>query len=107
MRAGFMSSPPPSPCSSICRRLGANTLVHQRGGATLDGGTNILFEDRWLSTGSDVALGKAKFGRHPANDVHAIFFTSGTTGKPKPIVETRQAWEERILAYQQCRVLAL
>jgi acyl-coenzyme A synthetase/AMP-(fatty) acid ligase len=98
MRAGFNVVPASKQLFEHLPQVGAKTLVYERGGATLDGGTNILFEDRWLSTGSDVSLGKAVLRGGGTGDVHAIFFTSGTTGRPKPIVETRQAWEQRLLA---------
>ena len=98
MRAGFNVVPASKQLFEHLPQLGVRTLVYQRGGATLDGGTNILFEDRWLSNGSGIALGKAILGEGPVSDVHAIFFTSGTTGTPKPIVETREAWEAQLLA---------
>jgi acyl-coenzyme A synthetase/AMP-(fatty) acid ligase len=98
MRAGFSVVPASKQLFEHLPQLGVSTLVHQRGGDTFDGGANILFEDRWLSSGADVDLRKGIAGGHPTADVHAIFFTSGTTGKPKPIVQTQQAWKERILA---------
>ncbi|HZO47169.1 MAG TPA: class I adenylate-forming enzyme family protein [Xanthobacteraceae bacterium] len=98
MRAGFNIVPASKHVFEYLPQLRVNTLVYQRDGATLDGAANILFEDRWLSTTSSVVPDKGGLGGRPTSDVHAIFFTSGTTGKPKPIVETRLAWEQRILA---------
>ena len=98
MRAGFNVVPAAKQLFEHLPQVGTNTLVYERGGATLDGGTNILFEERWMSAGTGPVLGEAASSHRSTGDVHAIFFTSGTTGKPKPIVETRQAWEERILA---------
>lgn len=97
MRAGFHTVPASKQLFEYLPLVGATTLVYERGGATLDGGTNILFEDRWLSSGANTALDKGPLFGRPTGDVHAIFFTSGTTGKPKPIVETQQAWEQRVL----------
>jgi acyl-coenzyme A synthetase/AMP-(fatty) acid ligase len=97
MRAGFSIAPASKQLFEHLAQVGVSTLVYDRGGAMLDGGSNILFDDRWLS-GANPALGRGRSGGHPTGDVHAILFTSGTTGKPKAIVETRQAWEERILA---------
>jgi acyl-coenzyme A synthetase/AMP-(fatty) acid ligase len=101
MRAGFCVVLASKQLFEHLPQVGADTLVYERGGATLERANNILFEDRWLSTGPGGmlrTLGDGALGRQPTSDVHAIFFTSGTTGKPKPIVETRQAWQERILA---------
>ena len=98
MRAGFSIVPVSKLQLEHLPQTGANTLVYERGGVTLAGGTNILFEESWLSAGTRASQGRRAYGRPRTDDAHAIFFTSGTTGKPKPIVETQQAWQERILA---------
>jgi long-chain acyl-CoA synthetase len=97
LRAGFSIVPVSKLLFEHLPQTGANTLVYQRGGSTLDGGTNILFEDSWLSVGTRPQQSMAAPGRRRAGDPHAIFFTSGTTGKPKPIVQTQEAWEQRML----------
>jgi len=74
-----------------------NTLVYERGGATLDGRTNILFNESWISVGAN-AVAPGKPPRQPrTKDTDMFFFTSGTTGRPKRIVRTQKAWEQRIL----------
>jgi fatty-acyl-CoA synthase/long-chain acyl-CoA synthetase len=72
-------------------------MVCERGGAMLTEGTNILFEDSWLTVGTRASQSKRRLGRRPPGDPYAIFFTSGTTGKPKPIVQNQDAWEQRVL----------
>jgi acyl-coenzyme A synthetase/AMP-(fatty) acid ligase len=97
LRAGFSIVPVSKSLLEHLPQTGANTLVYERDGATLDGGTNILFEDSWLSVGTRVSTVRRAPRPRPAREPSAIFFTSGTTGKPKPIVQTQQAWEQRVL----------
>jgi long-chain acyl-CoA synthetase len=97
LRAGFRIVPAGKGLFEHLPQTGAGTLIYERGGATLGGVTNIVFEERWLSVGARTFQGSPAPGRSAAADIHAIFFTSGTTGKPKPIVETQRAWEQRIL----------
>ena len=59
LRAGFSIVPVSKLLLEHLPQTGANTLVYERGGATLDGGTNILFEDSWLSVGTRASQGRA------------------------------------------------
>jgi acyl-coenzyme A synthetase/AMP-(fatty) acid ligase len=97
IRAGFKIAPVHEILFEHLAKIGADTLVHERNGPTLDRGTNILFSDSWISTTPNAALGRVAPRRHMDGDVYAIFFTSGTTGKPKPVEKTQQAWAQRIL----------
>jgi acyl-CoA synthetase (AMP-forming)/AMP-acid ligase II len=74
-----------------------NTLVYERAGATLGGRTNILFNESWLSTGANVPLPGKPLPQPRTKETDVFFFTSGTTGRPKRIVRTQKAWEQRIL----------
>ena len=74
-----------------------NTLVYERGGATLEGRTNILFNKSWLSFGANVSPSAKPLRQPRTKDSDVFFFTSGTTGRPKRIVRTQKAWEQRIL----------
>jgi long-chain acyl-CoA synthetase len=74
-----------------------HTLVYERGGTTLDGRTNILFNESWLSTGANVPSTGKPLRQTRTKDTDVFFFTSGTTGRPKRIVRTQKAWEQRIL----------
>jgi acyl-coenzyme A synthetase/AMP-(fatty) acid ligase len=70
------------------------TLVYERGGTTLSDRTNIMFDDSWLR----VNAGAAKPLPQPrTRNADIYFFTSGTTGRPKKVVRTQQAWDQRIL----------
>jgi acyl-coenzyme A synthetase/AMP-(fatty) acid ligase len=97
LRAGYSIVPATKPLFEYLGNVGVNTLVHERGGAPLPGGSNILFNASWLSTGvGAAALARLpRYTQTPPRDT--IFFTSGTTGKPKHFVMTQSAWDERML----------
>jgi len=97
MRAGFNIAPVSKALFEYLPQIGVNTLVNERNGAMLSDGTNILFEDSWLPVGTRAGSSKKPLGLRQSSNAHAIFFTSGTTGKPKPIVQTQEAWEQRML----------
>ena len=72
----------------------SNALVYERGETPLSDRTNIIFDEFWLEVGTNLSrlgrpLNQSK-KRHP--DI--IFFTSGTTGKPKRIVRTQEALDQ-------------
>ena len=73
--------------------VGVTAMVGERNGIVLSTGTNILFDDGWLSR---VPASKP-IARRKNPDVNVILFTSGTTGRPKSIVQTQAAWEQRIM----------
>jgi acyl-coenzyme A synthetase/AMP-(fatty) acid ligase len=75
----------------------SSTLICERGDTPPGGRTNIVFNESWLSTGPNVPsqAKRLRQSRTEAGDV--FFFTSGTTGRPKRIVRTQKAWEQRIL----------
>src|SRR5665213_1611429 len=75
---------------------GVSTLVIERDTASWDGGTNIIFDDNWLSIGIkaetyDRPYEQTRFGGN------IICFTSGTTGRPKIVVCPQSSWQQRVL----------
>jgi acyl-coenzyme A synthetase/AMP-(fatty) acid ligase len=97
MRAGYSIVPATKALFDHLGSIGVNTLVHERGGAPLPGGSNVLFNDSWLSTGAGAAA-QVKLPRYShTSPTDIIFFTSGTTGKPKHFVMTQGAWDQRML----------
>jgi acyl-coenzyme A synthetase/AMP-(fatty) acid ligase len=75
----------------------ASTLVCERGGETLGGRTNILFEESWLNIGAKASRTGPPIRQPKTRDTDVFFFTSGTTGRPKLVVRTQKAWDQRIL----------
>src|SRR5262249_19977583 len=78
------------------RSIGANSLVFERDGATLDGGTNIPFDDNWLKAGTN-AERQSTLPSTKTSGGNIFCFTSGTTGRPKPIACPQSSWQRRVL----------
>jgi acyl-coenzyme A synthetase/AMP-(fatty) acid ligase len=95
--AGFSVVPVSRNLLAHVRSTGADTLVHGRDGPLLDGSNNVLFEERWPAGGSIRGEQQRGAGRRQAADVRMIVFTSGTTGKPKQVVQSRKTWQQRLL----------
>jgi acyl-coenzyme A synthetase/AMP-(fatty) acid ligase len=76
---------------------GANTLVFERGSATLDGGTNMPYDDNWISIGTKAGNENRPLpqSRTEGGNIHC--FTSGTTGRPKVVVCPQSSWQQRVL----------
>ena len=77
--------------------VGTNTLVFERDGAQLDGGTNIPFDDNWLSAGTTAERQGKPLPATKTIGGNILCFTSGTTGRPKPIVCPQSSWQQRVL----------
>ena len=76
---------------------GANTLVYERDGVTLDGGTNILFDENWQSFGTKAETENRPLPRSRTEGGNILCFTSGTTGRPKAVVCPQNSWQQRAL----------
>jgi len=74
-----------------------SVLVYERGGQTFDDRTNIVFDESWLFMGARVVAPAQPLRQPRTAAADIFFFTSGTTGRPKRIVRTQKAWEQRIL----------
>ena len=97
MRAGFDVLPVSRNHIGHLPEAGTTTLVYERGGAMLEGGTNIMFADSWLTVGTTRPQRPATLPQPNTKDVHPWFFTSGTTGTPKLAPRTQGDWMQRIL----------
>jgi long-chain acyl-CoA synthetase len=75
----------------------ASTLVGERGGEAPGGLSSILFEESWLNMGARAAQTSAPIRQPKTKETNVFFFTSGTTGRPKRVVRTQKAWDQRIL----------
>lgn len=74
--------------------FGIKNLIYDDGDG-LPGGNNIRFDDRWLRRVGGHSTVNAVDRSNAVTDQDLIFFTSGTTGRPKKIVETTGAMSER------------
>jgi acyl-coenzyme A synthetase/AMP-(fatty) acid ligase len=75
----------------------SNTFVLERGEQTVSDRANVFFEESWLEVGAAAPHVNRPLGRSATRKADIFFFTSGTTGRPKRVVRTQQAWDQRIL----------
>ena len=92
MRSGYDVAPVNSRLYPHLHAAGIRNLIYDTQGQVRQGGRNIRFDASWLPTASREA---AKYKRQALSTeaVDTIFFTSGTTGVPKKIVQTGTALE--------------
>ena len=91
LRLGYTVAPISPGLFPMLRTIGINNVISQRNALMLSGGKNIYYEDTWLSPTDQTPLPVA----NSSNYGDLIFFTSGTTGIPKKILEKREATLER------------
>ena len=75
----------------------SNVLVCERGATTPGDRMTIVFEESWLELGANAPRVSRSLGQPRTRNADIFFFTSGTTGRPKQVVRTQQAWDQRIL----------
>jgi len=77
--------------------IGTTTLVFERDTPTLDGGENIVFNEAWLKLALRADTGNKPLPITKTQGGNIICFTSGTTGRPKPVVCPPASWQHRVL----------
>jgi acyl-coenzyme A synthetase/AMP-(fatty) acid ligase len=75
----------------------SNFLVYERGEKNLADRTNVVFDESWLDIGAGAPRQSRPLSQPRTRNADMFFFTSGTTGRPKRVVRTHQAWEQQIL----------
>jgi acyl-coenzyme A synthetase/AMP-(fatty) acid ligase len=93
MRAGYSVAPVTPPLYQHFRPAGIRNLIYDTQGQMLSGGRNIRFDMSWLPTAGPDAP-KRSYRNRPTPNVDMVFFTSGTTGLPKKIVQAGKALEQ-------------
>ncbi len=74
----------------LLRSAGIRNLIYDSEGLVMSGGRNIRFDKSWLPGPGSVAA--KLIGEEPQIQVgNLIFFTSGTTGLPKKVVQSAKA----------------
>jgi len=75
----------------------SHTLVYERSEKPPDDRTSIVFEESWLEMGAAAPRVIRPLRQPTTRAADIFFFTSGTTGRPKRVVRTQRAWDQRIL----------
>jgi acyl-coenzyme A synthetase/AMP-(fatty) acid ligase len=93
LRSGFSAAAANRGLIPHLQPNGIRNLIYDLEGLVASGGRNIRFDGSWLPSGSPP---KRRYRRRPVGEVDLIFFTSGTSGLPKKIVQTRRGHEQRL-----------
>jgi acyl-coenzyme A synthetase/AMP-(fatty) acid ligase len=97
LRSGYSIIVANSPDLTHIAADDSNILVHERDGASLSDRTNIVFDESWLEIGAAAPRQIRPLQQPRLQRAEVLFFTSGTTGRPKRILRTQQAFDQRIL----------
>jgi acyl-coenzyme A synthetase/AMP-(fatty) acid ligase len=80
----------------LLQSAGIRNLIYDSQGLMLSGGRNIRFDPSWLSNTGQRVTKRAPWAATGNGDV--IFFTSGTTGLPKKVIQAATALD-KLLKY--------
>jgi acyl-coenzyme A synthetase/AMP-(fatty) acid ligase len=93
LREGYSVAPVNAPLFPHLASAGIKNLIYDLQGQMLSGGRNIRFDMSWLpAVGAEAP--KEPYRTRPIENVDMVFFTSGTTGLPKKIIQAGTALHE-------------
>jgi len=93
LRCGYSAALVRPALLPLLQSSGIRNLIYDSQGLMLSGGRNIRFDPSWI-TGAQAGPTK-QARREPSNDnADVIFFTSGTTGLPKKVVQPLAAVDQ-------------
>src|SRR5271170_502842 len=91
--AGYNVASVTPPLFPFLRNSGIRSLIYDTQGQVLSGGRNIQFDMSWLPDKTPSTTGHKPWHRAAGNG-DMIFFTSGTTGLPKKIIQAGAALQQ-------------
>jgi len=95
-RAGFIAAPIYHALLPHLRSVGIEDMIYESEAGVLSGGRNIRFDSSWLPSGPLPPQSPGAREPRRKTSPHLVFFTSGSTGLPKAIVQTEAALIERM-----------
>ena len=88
LHSGFAAAPITRGSLLYLMSAGIKNVIYDAEGLVLSGGRNIRFQDSWLLGDAEPGAKRASLPRRPSKEAPLVFFTSGTTGRPKKIIHT-------------------
>jgi acyl-coenzyme A synthetase/AMP-(fatty) acid ligase len=103
LHCGYRAAPVNRALYPFLPSAGIRSLIYDTHGQMLTGGRNIRFEMSWLPrtdgpASASMPAAPPAYRKTSAGNVGTIFFTSGTTGAPKKIVQSGRSLEQ-LLSY--------
>ena len=92
-RGGYSVAPVNTPLYPHLAGAGIRNLIYDTHGQVTSGGRNIRFDMSWLPE-QKRENAKRTYRKRPTERINFIFFTSGTTGLPKKVVQPAAALEQ-------------
>ena len=96
LRCGYSAAPVNSQYYPLLKGAGLPNLIYDTEGQVVSGGRNIRFDLSWVQSPQQQTTTTRKYRKRPPADASLIFFTSGTTGFPKKVVQPSAALDQRL-----------
>ncbi len=102
LRCGFSVALVNRPLYFHLRAAGIRNLIYDTEGQVMTGGRNIRFDMSWLPPAAAPSAPRKAYRHRPAGNGDMIFFTSGTTGRPKAFVQAMDGLSQRYSSPLTC-----
>lgn len=102
LRSGFSVALVNRPLYVHLRSLGIRNLIYDTEGQVMSGGRNVRFDMSWLPPAAAPSAPRKPYRHRPAGEGDMIFFTSGTTGRPKAFVQAMAGLSQRYSSPLTC-----
>jgi acyl-coenzyme A synthetase/AMP-(fatty) acid ligase len=95
LRSGYSVAPVNARLYPHLAGAGIHGMIYDTGDQVPSGGRNIRFDTSWLYSARQPATTRS-YRKRPTENPNLIFFTSGTTGVPKKVVQSAEALDQRL-----------
>jgi acyl-coenzyme A synthetase/AMP-(fatty) acid ligase len=97
VRNGISCAPQPQATIAHLQTNNIKTAIFSDAGDVMLNGRNVRFDDSWLKPRAPSSSAPALAPSNPSDYGDIIFFTSGSTGVPKKVIMSSDAFIERVI----------